>query len=121
MATDPDTDTTTQQALAPLPPPCQPGSVPDCYAIWRQLVELWGARANPDGTPRTGRQLASALGVPPQNVAQWKTGSSGKSCAPWHAIMHVAHEVGVVVVLDPEHGACLHERVQPTPVPQEPA
>ena len=102
---------------ATLPAPCHPGAVPDCFAIWKQLADLWLART-PVGAaePRTSKGLAELLGVPPQNVSQWKTGSSGKAPAPWHYIMILALDLGLVVVLDPREGARLHQQ-PPAPQP----
>lgn len=94
---------------AALPAPCQHGAVPDCYAIWKQLADLWLAQPVPEGEePRTSRQLALVLGVAPQNVSQWKTGSAGKAAAPWHYVMILALDLGLVVVLDPREGARLY-------------
>lgn len=104
-----------------LPAPCQHGAVPDCYAIWRQLVNLWLAQPCTEGEqPRTSKELGVLLGVPAQNVSQWKTGSSGKAAAPWNYIMQLALDLGLVVVLDPREGARLYRMPPMTPA-DEPA
>lgn len=89
----------------PQPPAsCHPGAVPDLFAIWNQLVTLWQSQVE----GRTSKQLAEELAVLPQKVSQWKTGSAGTSPPPWHLVMRVAWEVGVVVVIDPVTGTRLH-------------
>lgn len=101
-----------QLPVPELPAPCRMSAVPDCYAIWRQLADLWLAQPVATGGPiRTSRGLADHLGVPAQNVSQWKTGSGDKSAAPWFLIMRLALELDVLVVLDPRDGARLHARV----------
>jgi transcriptional regulator with XRE-family HTH domain len=94
-----------------LPAPCQPGAVPNLFSLWSQLVELWLALPPEEGkTKRTHKDIADMLGVPPQSISQWKTGSSKHSPPSWCYMMWLCLDVGVIIVFDPETGARLHRK-----------
>lgn len=90
-------------AEASIRPMARRGVEPDRFALFRDLRRLW-KEANDGGT---NEDLGLWLGVPRQNVAQWSTGSGEKSPAPWWAIMRLADDLGLVVVIDGQ-SASLH-------------
>ena len=87
-----------------LPPYCRRGAEPPRYELFAQLRERWVQQE--DG--RNYAKLAKMLGVSPQNISQWATGTGKKYPPPWSVIFRLMHELNLVLVMSPTSGAALY-------------
>lgn len=93
------------------PEGCRPGATPNHAALLRSLLDLWLKGGEP-GEFRTQKALCEKLGVIPQKLSNWKANipGSGLGPCPWWLLLRLAHEVDVVIVIDPEKGAQIYNK-----------
>jgi transcriptional regulator with XRE-family HTH domain len=75
--------------------------------LWIALREKWTARHGPKGV-----DLARFLGVSPQQVSQWTTGSDPGKVPPMWALLRLAREFRLAIVL--EHARVALRRAGPS-------